>query len=91
MNGKTRLTLAAVAVVAVVVGGLYILRPGTDRPEASVVQVPGASASPAPSDSASPEASIPAMSQAFTSPRFGYSIRSRRLDSDSDERGGTDI
>ena len=28
MNGLTRPTLAAVAVVAVVVGGLYLLRPG---------------------------------------------------------------
>jgi hypothetical protein len=45
MNGMTRLALAAAAVVAVVVGGLYFLRPATDP---SGVGGPG---SPAPSAS----------------------------------------
>ena len=82
MNGMTRLALAAVAVVAVVIGGLVVLRPGTDRsggvggpasPVPSASTVP--STTPAPSDPASPAASIPAMTQAFTSPTFGYSLR----------------
>ena len=88
MNGMTRLALAAVAVVAVVVGGLFVLRPGTDQPGGvggpgspvpSASPAPSASpspsASPAPSTSAIPEPPVGAMTQAFTSPTFGYSIR----------------
>jgi hypothetical protein len=82
MNGMTRLAFAAVAVVAVVVGGLYLLRPGADQPGGvGGAGFPGPSASPAPSASAGPstsaipEPSVGAMTQAFTSPTFGYSIR----------------
>ena len=88
MNGMTRLALAAVAVVAVVVGGLYLLRPGTDRsggvggpgsPVPSASSTPSASplpsASPAPSTSEAAEPPVGAMTQAFTSPTFGYSIQ----------------
>jgi hypothetical protein len=67
MNGMTRLVLAAAAVVAVAVGTLVVLRPGTDG---SRVGGPG---SPVPSASAS--ASIPAMTQSFTSEKYGYSVR----------------
>ena len=86
MNGMTRFALAAVAVVAVVVGGLFVLRPGTEpggvggpgSPVPSVSPAPSASplpsASPAPSTSAIPEPPVGAMTQAFTSPTFGYSI-----------------
>jgi hypothetical protein len=63
----TGLALAAAAVVAVAVGGLVVLRPGTDG---SGVGGPG---SPVPSASAS--ASIPAMTQSFTSEKYGYSVR----------------
>jgi len=49
MNGMTRYAVAAVAVVAVVVGGLYFLRPGTGQPAG--VGGPG---SPLPSASPSP-------------------------------------
>ena len=48
LNGMTRSALAAVAVVAVVVGGLYFLRPGTDQPGGV-----GGPASPVPSASPS--------------------------------------
>ena len=88
LNGMTRTALAAVAVVAVVVGGLFVLRPGTDQPGSvggpgspvpSASPAPSASpfpsASPAPSASAIPEPPVGAMTQAFTSPTFGYSIR----------------
>ena len=75
MNGMSRLALAAVAVVAVVVGGLVVLRPGADQsggvggpaspvPTASLAP----SASPAPSTSAIPEPSVGALTQPFTSP-----------------------
>lgn len=80
-NGMTRSALAAAVVVAVVVGGLYLLRPGTDQPGG--VGGPGSpvpSASPAPSTSPAPtrprpEPSVGALTQAFTSPTFAYSIR----------------
>jgi hypothetical protein len=88
MNGMTRTALAAVAVVAVVVGGLFVLRSGTDEsggvggPASAVPSVspapsasPLPSASPAPSTSAIPEPPVGAMTQAFTSPTFGYSIQ----------------
>lgn len=88
MNGISRLALAAVAVVAVVVGGLFVLRPGTDQPGGvggpgspvpSASSAPSASpppsASPAPSTSTIPEPPVGAMTQAFTSPTFGYSIQ----------------
>jgi len=78
-SGMTRLALMAVAVVAVVVGGLFVLRPGTGP--AGV----GAPGSAVPSVSASPSASLPppgspaisvgALTQAFTSPTFGYSLK----------------
>jgi len=82
MNGMSRLALAAVAVVAVVVGGLVVLRPGADQPGGvggPASPVPTASlapsASPAPSTSAIPEPSVGALTQPFTSPTFGYSLR----------------
>lgn len=88
MNGMTRLALAGAAVLAVVVVGLFVLRPGTDRsggvggpgsPVPSASSAPSASplpsASPAPSTSAIPEPPVGALSQAFTSPTFGYSIQ----------------
>ena len=88
VNGMTRLALAGAAVVAVVVVGLFVLKPGTDRsggvggpgsPVPSASSAPSASpllsASPAPSTSAMPEPPVGAMSQAFTSPTFGYSIQ----------------
>ena len=88
MNGMSRLALAAVAVVAVVVGGLVVLRPGADQPggvgspgspvpSASAAPSPSAppSASAPPSTSTIPEPSVGALTQAFTSPTFGYSIR----------------
>src|SRR6188472_2363043 len=58
VNGMTRYALAAVAVVAVVVGGLYFLRPGTD-PSVGVggPGSPAPSVSPVPSTSATPTAS----------------------------------
>ena len=88
LNGMTRSILAAVAVVAVVVGGLYLLRPGPDpsgvvggpgSPVPSVSPTPSASpapsASPTPSPRPSPEPSVGALTQAFTSPTFGYSMQ----------------
>lgn len=84
LNGLTRTALAAVAVVAVVAGGLYLLRPGTDQPGGvggpaspvpSVSPTPSASPSPTPSPPPSPEPPVGALTQAFTSPTFGYSIR----------------
>ena len=42
LNGMTRYALAAVAVVAVVVGGLYFLRPGPISREALAARVAGA-------------------------------------------------
>lgn len=90
LNGMTRSALAAVAVVAVVVGGLYLLRPGTDQPGGvggpgspmpSVSSAPSAtptpSASPTPSVSPIIEPPVGAMTEAFTSPTFGYSIQYR--------------
>ena len=86
MNGMTRAALAAVAVVAVVVGGLFVLKPGAQpggvggpgSPVPSVSPTPSAtlspSASPAPSASAIVEPPVGAMTQAFTSPTFGYSL-----------------
>ncbi len=86
LNGMTRSALAAVAVVAVVVGGLYVLRPGTD-PSVGVGSpaspVPSASPTPTASPTPSPRASDPpivepavgALTQAFSSPMFGYSIQ----------------
>ena len=85
MNGMTRLALAAVAVVAVVVGGLFVLRPGTQPAGVGGPGSAGPSASPSPSATPSPSASPPppgspavsvgALTQAFTSPTFGYSIK----------------
>ena len=88
MNGMSRLAIAAVAVVAVVVGGLLILRPGTDQPggvggpgspvpslSAAPSASPVPSASPAPSPAAIPEPPVGALTRAFTSPTFGYSIQ----------------
>ena len=88
MNGMSRLALAAVAIVAVVVGGLVVLRPGADQPggvggrgspvpSVSAAPSPSAlpSASASPSTSAIPEPSVGALTQAFTSPTFGYAIR----------------
>ncbi len=82
VNGMTRYALAAVAVLAVVVGGLYFLRPGTDPsvgvggPRSPVPSVsPAPSPSPSPSPRPSPEPSVGALTQTFTSPTFGYSIR----------------
>lgn len=79
MNGMTRLALTVVAVVAVVVGGLFVLRPGT---QPAVVGGPGSAApSVSPSPSASPPAagspavSVGALTQAFTSTAFGYSMK----------------
>ena len=67
------------AAVLLVVGGwsVFVL---SNRPAGTgVAPAPSSSAapspSPSPSDSASPEASIPVMTQAFTSATFGYSIR----------------
>lgn len=77
MNGMTRLALAAAAVVAVAVGGLYLFRPATD-PSGGV----GGPGSPAPS--ASPSSSpAPSASGAlldtttwvtYESRRYGFSI-----------------
>ena len=89
-NRMTRSALAAVVVAAVAVGGLYLLRPGTDQrggvggpgsPVPSVSPAPSASptstpsASPTPSPPRSPEPSVGTLTQVFTSPTFGYSIR----------------
>jgi hypothetical protein len=65
MNGASRIALGAVAVVAVALGGLFVFNsmPGGG------VGGPGPSASP----SASPGPS-PALTQTFTSSRFGVSI-----------------
>jgi hypothetical protein len=80
MNGMTRYAVAAVAVVAVVVGGLFILRPSTTHPggvggPASPVPSasPSPSASPTPPESAAP--SVGELTQAFISPTFGYSMK----------------
>ena len=88
LDGMTRSALAAMAVVAVVVGGIYLLRPGTDQPGgvggpgspvSSASPLPSASpvssALPTPSPPPSAEQSIGALTQSFTSPTFGYSIR----------------
>jgi hypothetical protein len=81
-DGLSRYALWAVAVMAVVVGGLSLLRPGPDRsggvggPAASVPSAtPSPLASPTPSPPARPEPSIGGLMQGFTSPTFGYSIR----------------
>jgi hypothetical protein len=78
-NGLSRFALWAVAVVAVSVGGLSLLRPGSDRPGG--VGGPGASVpsgmpspSPSPSRPDRPEPTVAALTQRFTSPTFGYSI-----------------
>jgi hypothetical protein len=69
VNGMTRVALAAAAVAAIAVGGLVLLRPGSD--ESGV----GGPRSPVPSASGSASPSIPAMTQSFTSEKYGYSVR----------------
>ena len=61
MNGMTRLALAAVAVVAVVVGGLFVLRPGTDPSGSGPGSVRGVPAVDAPDRQPSPSRSPPAL------------------------------
>ena len=82
LTGMTRYALAAVAVVAVVVGGLYLLKPGSSQPGgvggpgSPVPSVsPKPSASPTPSPPVRAEPSVGPLTQAFTSPTFGYSMR----------------
>ena len=80
MNGMTRLAFATVAVVALVVGGLFILRPGTEQPGGvGGPASPFPSVSPSPSTSqpppGSPAASVGPLTQVFTSPTFGYSMK----------------
>ena len=72
--------LAAVAVMALVIGGLVVRPFGSDGSNVGGLP-PAPSASPAPSPSTSPSAApipttlvIPAMSDPYTSRRFGYSI-----------------
>jgi hypothetical protein len=75
MNGMTRLALAAAAVVAVAVGGLYLFRPATDRSGGvggPGSPAPSASSSPRPSTSASPLNT--AIWTTYTSSRYGFSI-----------------
>lgn len=81
LNGMTRSALAAVAVAAVVVGGLYLLKPGSapggvGGPASAAPSVsPTPSPFPAPSASPINEPPVGALTQAFTSPTFHYSIR----------------
>jgi hypothetical protein len=76
MNGMTRLALAAAAVVAVVVGGLYVLRPGADRPGVGGPgsPVPSASTSLSPPPSATTSLLDTSTWVAYESDRYGFSI-----------------
>jgi hypothetical protein len=72
MNGATRYVVAAVAVLAIAVGGLYVLNPSGGN-----VGGPAPSPSPSTSPSASPGPSgstPPALTQTFTSDLYGISI-----------------
>ncbi len=74
MNGTSRFALAAVAVVAVGLGGLYLLNPA---PQGGVGGGPSASPtqSPTPSPSPSPSAAAPpALTGSFTSTIHGISV-----------------
>jgi hypothetical protein len=82
MNGMTRLALSAVAIVAVAVGGLLILRPGsapgivggppaTPTPNPTPTPVPSITAAPTPI--ATPVSTVGWLP--FTSARYKYDIR----------------
>ena len=86
MNSFAKLAVPAVVVVAVGVMGIALLSPGQTSsivnppaPSSSFSSAPSAipvpSASSAPSSSAIPEPSVGALTQAFTSPTFGYAIQ----------------
>jgi hypothetical protein len=86
MNSFAKLAVAAVVVVAVGAMGIALLNPGQrsgvgglPAPSLSVSSAPSAfplpSASRGPSSSAMPEPSVGALTQAFTSPTFGYAVR----------------
>ena len=80
LNGMTRLALAAATVVAVVVAGLYVLRPGVDQPGVGGPGSPVPSASPSPSPSPSPApSSTPSLLDTstwvpFESARYDFAI-----------------
>ena len=72
MNGMSRLALATVAVVAIVVGELVVLRPGADQPGGVGGRgSPVPSVSVAPSPSALPSASASPSTSARPSRRSG--------------------
>ena len=87
MNGMSRLALGAVAVVAVVIGGIFVLRPATESSGVGESRIAGAlgvtglgvtcalGVTRRPSAAASPDSSIPAMTEPYTSAKFGYSLR----------------
>jgi hypothetical protein len=77
MNGMSRIALAAVAVVAVGLGGLLLFNRspqggvgGAPSPSPSIAPTPAPSVAPSPSSAA-----VPAMVTTFTSPKYGYSLR----------------
>ena len=71
MHAPLRLALGVVAVVAVAFGGLYLVG---RSPNLGVASPSSPSPSPAAASSASPPA-LPALTQTFTSPWYGYSIK----------------
>jgi hypothetical protein len=76
MPNSLKLATIAVAAVLAIGGAIWTLGRGSGTGVGGPSPSPASpAASPAPSDSASPGASIPAMTEEFTSPTFGYSLR----------------
>ena len=70
VNGATRLALAAAAVVALTVGGLYVLNRGPSEPGGATTPTP--SPAPSPSPSAGKDLLDVSNWKAFISPRYGF-------------------
>jgi hypothetical protein len=73
VNGMTRLALAAAAVVAVAVGGLYVFNRGPSGPGGPPTPTP--SPAPSPSSSAGTDLLDVSTWTAFTSSRYGFSAK----------------
>ena len=78
MSSYAKVAVATVAVISVGLVGLAVLRPGTGTnvggPGASASPSPSPSPSPAASASPSPSASLPSLTETFTSAVHGFSI-----------------